>query len=114
MTHLSQQRCTACHADAERPSAQELATWLAELPQWQVIQEQDIPQLEQTYRFPDFLTALAFTQAVGQAAEATGHHPCLITEWGLVTVRWWTHAIRGLHRNDFIMAAKTDELYKDA
>ena len=43
-------------------------------------------------------------------AEEEGHHPALLTEWGRMTVTWWTHKISGLHRNDFIMAAKTDEL----
>jgi hypothetical protein len=54
--------------------------------------------------------ALAFTNRVGALAEEEGHHPALLTEWGRVTVTWWTHLIRGLHRNDFIMAAKTDAL----
>ncbi|HEX6123240.1 MAG TPA: 4a-hydroxytetrahydrobiopterin dehydratase, partial [Ktedonobacterales bacterium] len=55
-----------------------------------------------------------FTNAVGALAEEQGHHPALLTEWGRVTVAWWTHTIRGLHRNDFIMAAKTDEAYARA
>src|SRR5262249_11555034 len=55
--------------------------------------------------------ALAFTNAIGELAEAEGHHPALLTEWGRTTVTWWTHKIKGLHRNDFVMAAKTDELY---
>ena len=52
------------------------------------------------------------TKRVGELAEEEGHHPALLTEWGRTTVTWWTHKIRGLHRNDFIMAAKTDELYQ--
>jgi len=58
----------------------------------------------------DFAAALAFTQQVGQLAEAEGHHPVLRTEWGKVRVEWWTHKIKGLHANDFVMAAKTDAL----
>jgi 4a-hydroxytetrahydrobiopterin dehydratase len=50
---------------------------------------------------------------VGEIAEEGGHHPLLVTEWGKVTVTWWTHKIDGLHRNDFIMAAKTEDLYRD-
>ena len=61
--------------------------------------------------YPTFAAALAFTNRVGALAEAEGHHPALLTEWGHVTVTWWTHKIRGLHRNDFIMAAKTDALF---
>jgi 4a-hydroxytetrahydrobiopterin dehydratase len=48
---------------------------------------------------------------VGEVAEAEDHHPALLTEWGKVTVTWWTHAVKGLHRNDFIAAAKTDQLH---
>jgi len=55
---------------------------------------------------------LEFTNKVGELAEKEGHHPALLTEWGRTTVTWWTHKIKGLHRNDFIMAAKTDELYQ--
>jgi 4a-hydroxytetrahydrobiopterin dehydratase len=51
---------------------------------------------------------------VGQIAEEEGHHPSILTEWGRVTVTWWTHKIKGLHRNDFIMAAKTDRLLTPA
>jgi 4a-hydroxytetrahydrobiopterin dehydratase len=69
------------------------------------------PQLERTFRFPNFREALTFTLQVGELAEAEGHHPVLVTRWGSVTVIWWTHKIRGLHRNDFIMAAKTDALF---
>ena len=68
-------------------------------------------RLERTFRFRGFDRGLAFTVQVGEAAEAEGHHPRVILEWGGVTVQWWTHKIRGLHRNDFVMAAKTDQLY---
>ena len=64
--------------------------------------------LERLFHFPSFADALAFTNRVGAIAEDEGHHPALLTEWGQVTVTWWTHKIRGLHRNDFIMAAKTE------
>ncbi|HKM77940.1 MAG TPA: 4a-hydroxytetrahydrobiopterin dehydratase, partial [Candidatus Bathyarchaeia archaeon] len=54
-----------------------------------------------------------FTNQVGKIAQAQSHHPVLVTEWGRVTVTWWTHKIKGLHRNDFIMAAKTDQIYAE-
>jgi 4a-hydroxytetrahydrobiopterin dehydratase len=68
------------------------------------------PSRGRANHFPNFTEALAFTNRVGALAEADGHHPALLTEWGRVTVTWQTHKIRGLHLNDFIMAAKTDEL----
>jgi 4a-hydroxytetrahydrobiopterin dehydratase len=70
-----------------------------------------IKRLGRTFRFSNFQDALDFTLKVGELAEAEGHHPRLTTEWGRVGVDWWTHKIRGLHRNDFIMSAKTDEIY---
>jgi 4a-hydroxytetrahydrobiopterin dehydratase len=76
-----------------------------------VVEHDGIARLERAFGFPTFADALAFTNRVGTLAEAEGHHPALLTEWGRVTVTWWTHKIRGLHRNDFIMAAKTDALF---
>ena len=81
-----------------------------EVSGWQLLERDDIARLERVFHFPTFTAALAFTNRVGALAEAEGHHPALLTEWGRVTVTWWTHKIRGLHRNDFIMAAKTDRL----
>ncbi len=86
----------------------ELATLL---PEWQVVEIQGIKRLERVYTFKNFVQALAFTQQVGELAEAEDHHPALLTEWGRVKVSWWTHFVKGLHRNDFIIAAKTDQLY---
>jgi len=85
---------------------------LAEIPHWEIIVEENVPRLRRTFKFKNFVEALNFTNKVGEIAETEGHHPMLITEWGRVTVVWWTHAIRGLHKNDFIMAAKTNDLYE--
>lgn len=82
-----------------------------EAPDWDVIEQDGILRLERVYKFKNFAQALEFTNRVGELAEEQGHHPALLTEWGRVTVTWWTHKIKGLHRNDFIMAAKTDLLY---
>jgi 4a-hydroxytetrahydrobiopterin dehydratase len=75
------------------------------------VERDGVKRLERTFGFRNFAEALAFTDKVGERAEVEGHHPALLTEWGRVTVTWWTHKIGGLHQNDFIMAAKTDELY---
>ncbi|MCA1789661.1 MAG: 4a-hydroxytetrahydrobiopterin dehydratase [Thioalkalivibrio sp.] len=69
-----------------------------------------IRQLERVFNCDNFADALVFTNKVGELAESAGHHPAILTEWGRVTVTWWSHKIRGLHRNDYIMAAKTDAL----
>jgi 4a-hydroxytetrahydrobiopterin dehydratase len=75
-----------------------------------VVTKDGIKRLERSFKFNDFAEALAFTNQVGELAEKQGHHPDILTEWGKVTISWWTHAIKGLHKNDFIMAAKTDRL----
>ena len=96
----------------DRPSDAEIAVLRPKVPEWQVGQREGIERLERVFEFPNFAQALAFTHRVGEQAEAEGHHPALLTEWGKVTVTWWTHKIGGLHRNDFIMAAKTDGLFE--
>ena len=110
MDTLVQERCVACRRDAPRVTDEEMAALTPQIPDWEITEHEGVPRLVRTLRFPDFAQALAFTQRVGEIAEAEGHHPAILTEWGRVTVSWWTHKIRGLHRNDFIMAAKTDRL----
>jgi 4a-hydroxytetrahydrobiopterin dehydratase len=111
MDSLSQMKCTACRGDEPTLTDAQIAALHPEVPDWQIVERDGIRRLERGYRFADFAEALRFTNAVGAAAEEDGHHPAILTEWGRVTVTWWTHKIRGLHRNDFIMAAKTDRLY---
>jgi len=84
-----------------------------QVPDWELIEVDGIKRLRRVFSADDFAQALEFTNAIGELAEAEGHHPALLTEWGSTTVTWWTHKIRGLHRNDFIMAAKTDELQQE-
>ncbi len=110
--NLVSEKCIACRADAPRATEQEMQEWSPQIPDWRVIERAGEPQLTRTYKFKNFAEALAFTNRVGALAEQEDHHPALLTEWGQVTVNWWTHKIRGLHRNDFVMAAKTDELYQ--
>lgn len=112
MSELAQQSCTACRKGAPLVTEAEIAELKPQIPDWDIVEQDGIPRLERSYSFPDFQSALAFTQQVGMAAETAGHHPAILTEWGKVTVCWWTHIIKGLHRNDFIMAAKTDQIAK--
>ncbi len=88
----------------------EIQLLLKNIPGWEVTEEDGISRLQRTFTFPDFRQALAFTNRVGELAEREQHHPKLVTEWGKVTVIWWTHSVNGLHMNDFIMAARTSEL----
>jgi 4a-hydroxytetrahydrobiopterin dehydratase len=110
MPDLTSERCVACRRDAPRVTEAEVAELKSQIPEWEIVERDGIPRLERAFHFSDFAQALAFTHRVGALAEEEGHHPALLTEWGRVTVNWWTHKIRGLHRNDFIMAAKTERL----
>ena len=112
MDNLTGQTCEACHRDAPKATNEEIVQLSPQIPEWRLITREDIDRLERTFAFGDFVDALAFTNSVGELAESEGHHPTLLTEWGRVTVTWWTHKIRGLHRNDFIMAAKTDAIFE--
>jgi 4a-hydroxytetrahydrobiopterin dehydratase len=111
MEKLTEMHCVACRRDAPTVTDAELTELRPQVPEWELVRLDDVDRLRRVFRFPDFAQALAFTNEIGAVAEAEGHHPALLTEWGRVTVTWWTHKIRGLHRNDFVMAAKTDELY---
>ena len=103
--------CEACRSGAPRATPEERAQWGQQLPHWTIVQEHGVDHLERVFPFGNFAQALEFTLKVGQLAEEQGHHPALLTEWGKVTVRWWTHVIGGLHRNDYVCAAKTELLY---
>ncbi len=110
MSDLTHERCVACRRDAPRVTEAEIAELQPQTPDWQIVERDGVPRLERVFRFDDFSSAVAFTVRVALLAETEGHHPAILTEWGRVTVAWWTHKIRGLHRNDFISAAKTDAL----
>jgi 4a-hydroxytetrahydrobiopterin dehydratase len=110
MTSLADKSCTACRAGAPLATREEITRYLPQLPGWQIIEIAGIERLEKTFPCKNFAQALHFTNQVGAIAEQANHHPAILTEWGRVTVSWWTHKIAGLHVNDFIMAAKTDQI----
>ena len=110
MSALTNEKCIACRRDAPRVTEAETAELKPQIPDWALVEREGIQRLERVFRFTNFAEALTFTNRVGTLAEEEGHHPAILTEWGRVTVTLWTHKIRGLHRNDFIMAAKLDSL----
>ena len=111
MTDLSEQGCEACQADAPLISEDELRRLMPAIPDWQVVVVDGVMQLVREFSFKNFAQAIAFSNRVGELAEAENHHPSILTEWGKVTITWWSHKIRGLHKNDLIMAARTDQVY---
>ncbi len=111
MNKLTEGSCEACRIDAPMVSQDEMDSLLSALDGWSVKQPHGVNQLEKSFRFPNFVSAMEFAAKVGKEAEKEDHHPTIVLEWGKVTVSWWTHKIGGLHMNDFIMAAKTDHIY---
>lgn len=105
---LTAKTCTPCRGGVPPLSRAEAERLLAETPGWTI--EGDPPRITRTFEFPDFAAALAFVERVGALAEEEDHHPEITFGWGYARVTFWTHKIKGLHENDFIMAAKVNAL----
>lgn len=110
MSELSSGSCEPCRAGAPLLSDQELAELAADIPKWRMVEAEGIKKLERIFEHKNFVEALQFANRIGELAEKEGHHPAILVEWGKTSVQWWTHKIKGLHKNDVIMAAKTDAL----
>ena len=108
--NLRQMKCVPCRGDEPTLTSDEIENLKPQVPDWKVVEDGGVKKLERTFKFKNFAQALAFTNAVGEVAEEEGHHPVIELTWGRATVTWYTHKIKGLHQNDFVMAAKTDEL----
>ena len=109
---LHKEACVACRGDESSMSRQDATSLLAELPGWELVEEGVSIALKRSFGFSNFVSAQSFANRVGGMAEELDHHPRIVLEWGRVEVVWWTHKINGLHRNDFIAAAKTSELFE--
>lgn len=110
---LADQQCTACRPGSSPVSSQEIVDFLSQYPNWRVRNKDGVQQLECRFIFKEYKQALAFTNRVAEAGQVVDHHPAIFLEWGQVTVIWWTHTIRGIHRNDLIMAARTNLIYQE-
>jgi 4a-hydroxytetrahydrobiopterin dehydratase len=111
MEQLSAIQFTPFEGNEKALSDTELTEYMTQLPDWTLIEVGGVKRVQRSFAFDTFMDALAFTNSVGELAETMGHHPALLTEWGKTTVTWWTHSLGGLHLNDLIMAARTDQLY---
>jgi 4a-hydroxytetrahydrobiopterin dehydratase len=110
MNTLSHGVCIPCEEGGDPMNEEQRSKYTPEVPAWAVIDADSVAKLSREFKFKNFGEAISFADSVGKIAEENGHHPKLIVEWGKVTVLWWTHSVKGLHRNDFVMAAKTDAL----
>lgn len=110
MKDIADKSCEACRIGAPRVTDEEIKSLHPQVPDWEIIEENGIHRLRRSFTCKNFIEALELTQKVGVIAEQEGHHPAILVEYGRVTVTWWSHKIKGLHVNDFVMAAKTDRL----
>ena len=110
--NLSKGSCEACRIDAPKVTNSEIESLMPQIPSWSILENDDIKKLVCSFAFLDYDQTVNFANSVTKLAEEEDHHPEIIIEWGKVTVSWWSHKINGLHMNDFICAAKTDELLK--
>lgn len=109
MTALADKTCVPCRGGVPPLKGSELEDMRRQLPDWKVVNEHHFVR---PYKFPDFKSALAFVNRVGELAEEQGHHPDILLGWGKVEITTWTHAVDGLTESDFILAAKIDRLQK--
>ena len=105
---LKESKCEACTIDAPLVSDSEAKVLLLELDGWVIESDSSINQLTKTYKFSNYAESVNFSNKVADLAESEDHHPKIVLEYGSVEVSWWSHKIKGLHKNDFICAAKTD------
>lgn len=112
MTGLSNQKIEQISGKSAVMQPADIQKTMQQLPGWKLAEQEGEKSLERTFIFPDFASALSFTNQIGKIAEEENHHPAILTEWGKVKVAWWTHKIHGLHMNDFIMAARTNDIYQ--
>ena len=109
---LASAKCVACRRGAPTVTDDEVEELHPQVPGWEFTDVDSIKRLKRAFKIRDFAATMEFASRIGEAAEEEGHHPRLTVEWGRVGVEWWTHKIRGLHRNDFIMAAKSDRIFE--
>ena len=112
MINLAAGKCIPCRGGEPSLTDAEIADLMLHVPGWQLVERDGIPHLERVFKLKNYAQAVEFTNQIAAIAEEEDHHPLIVLEWGRVTVQWWTHLIKGLHKNDFIMAAKTDEIYR--
>ena len=105
--NLAEKTCVPCRGGVPPLEGEELQKMEAQVLGWQVVEGH---HLFKSFSFPDFVTALAFVNRIGEVAEQQGHHPDIFLAWGKVDVKIWTHKVNGLTESDFILAAKIDRL----
>lgn len=110
--NLKNRSCEACRPDAPKATPEEIETYSKAIPQWQIIQEDGLDKLMRCYPTQKYAETLKLINAIAELSEKEGHHPVMLFEFRQCTVYWWSHKMKGLHVNDFICAAKCDEVFE--
>lgn len=112
MNTLANESVEALTKNSCRASAVEVKKWLMHLPGWSVtkVGGTEIDCVIREYQLESYQRVIDFHNAIAKLAEDLQHHPEMITQYGTLTVKWWSHSVGGLHKNDFILAAKCDRL----
>ena len=110
MTILSQQTCSACEIGAPVVAKHEQIKLLNDLDGWK-IDHSGISKLIKKFKFINYQDSVKFANLIVDLAESQDHHPKITLEWDSVNLEWWSHKVKGLHINDFICAAKSDEIF---
>ena len=108
---LAEGKCIAYRNGDPALTDAEVTELLPQIPEWELVEVDGIKRLQRVFKLKNYVEAVAFTNKIVMTAEKEDHHPLIVLEWGRVTVQWWTHVVKGLHQNDFVMAAKTDEYF---
>jgi 4a-hydroxytetrahydrobiopterin dehydratase len=111
MENLAAGKCIPCRKGAPALTDAEVAELLPQVPEWELVEVDGIKRLQRVFKLKNYVEAVAFMNKIAMTAEKEDHHPLIVLEWGRVTVQWWTHVVKGLHKNDFVMAAKVDETF---
>ena len=108
---LAEGKCIPCRKGDPALTDAEVTELLPQIPEWELVEVDGIKRLQRVFKLKNYVEAVAFTNKIAITAEKEDHRPLILLEWGRVTVQWWTHVVKGLHQNDFVMAAKTNEYF---
>ena len=111
MSHLSKKKCIPCEGNIPSFNTEEIHKYLKQVDGWKVIKDAiDGYHLIKDFKFQNFVESQNFVNKVGDIAEKEGHHPDIWFGWGYAKIKIFTHAIKGLHESDFVLAAKVDKI----
>ncbi len=110
---LNKMKCEPCRFGGQPVTHAEFRNLIIKIPAWRRETRKGVRRLVREFNFIGFDEAFEFSGRIADLAREQDHHPTMLVEYGKVTIRWWTHKINGLHLNDFIMAARTDDIFRE-